>query len=148
MVNADFGGALPSTAADLKHTPSTITFADTSGAVDVFTITGRVWIRRLTAFCTASVVEDGAVAGIELGGATDPNALIVSTNPSLIVANTWWYDGTPTGGVVIPDALQQDKLTDEDIILTITGGTDLDSGAIQFDEFYYALTSNGQLVAA
>ncbi len=141
-------GLVPVSTAVLRHATSTITFSNTNGTVDVYTITGRVWVRRLTAFCTATLVEDGAVASIELGGATDLNAFIVQTNPSDISVNEWWYDATPTGGVVIPDALQQDKLTDEDIILTIVGGTDLDSGAIVFDVWYYAVTSDGQLVEA
>ena len=132
----------------LVHESSTITFLNSSGVVDVFTITGRVWIRRLTAFCTTSLVEDGTVTGIELGGATDPNGLIVSTDPDAIDINEWWFDGTPTGGLVIPDALQQDKLTDEDIILTITGGTDLDSGAIEFNVWYYAASAGASLVAS
>ncbi len=143
-------GALDNTpaGAQLLHVRKTVTFLNTSGTVDVFTITGRVWVRRLTAFCTADLVEDGAVAGIELGGATDVNAFIVSTDPAAIDANEWWYDGTPLGGVVIPDALQQDKLTDEDVILTITGGTDIDSGAIVFDFWYYQITDGSSLVAA
>ena len=90
---------------ELFHARNLITFLNSSGTVDVFTTTGRVWIRRLTAFCTANLVEDGSVTGIELGGATDANALIVSTDPAAIDANELWFDGTPTGGVVIPDAL-------------------------------------------
>ncbi len=131
--------------ATLRHARSTLTFASTSGTVTVFTITGRVWIRRLTAFCTVNVVENGAVDGIVLGGATDTNGLIETVNPSLLLANLWWFDATPTGGLVIPNALQQDKLTDEDVIATIAGGTDLTSGELVFDAFYYPLTSNGQL---
>ena len=132
----------------LKHEQSTITFLNSSGAVDVFTITGRVRIATLSAYVTVDVVEDGAVAGIELGGATDPNAFIVSTDPADLDANEWWYDASPTGGPVVIDALQLDKLTDEDIILTITGGTDLNSGVIVFDAWYYPATTNGELAAA
>lgn len=132
----------------LRHERSTITFLNSSGTVDVYTITGQVWIRRITAFCTADLVEDGSVSGIELGGATDANGLIVSTDPAAIDANEWWYDGTPLGGLVVPDALQQDKLTDEDIILTITGGTDLNSGAIEFNVWYYAASAGASLVAS
>ena len=135
--------------ADLqRHASSTITFANSSGTVDVFTITGRVLILALTAFCTADLVEDGTVTGIELGGATDPNAFILSTDPAAIDANEWWADATPVGGVKQMDALQIDVMTDEDIILTITGGTDLDSGTIDFDVFYLALTAGASLVAS
>ncbi len=135
----------PPSAATRRHARQTITFANTSGTVTVFSITGRVRIDRITAFCTVDLVEDGAVSGIELGGATDPNALIVSTDPAAIDANEWWFDGTPVGGIAQIDALQIDAVTDEDIILTITGGTDLDSGAIVFDVWYYSVTQGGLL---
>ena len=141
-------GAGASRFTELRHARKPITFSSTSGTVTVFTITGRVNILSLTAFCTASVIEDGAVTSIELGGATDLNAFIVQTNPSDIVANTWWADASPVGGVKQMDAIQIDVMTDEDIILTITGGTDLDSGTIVFDVWYYAVTSDGQLIAA
>lgn len=133
---------------ELTHARKTVTFADSSGAVDVFSITGRVLIERLTAYVTTTVVEDGAVSGIELGGTTDPNAFIVSTDPAALLANLWWYDGTPTGGPVQMDALQINAMTDEDIILTITGGTDLDSGVIVFDVWYLPVTDGGALAAA
>ena len=126
---------------------SVITFSNTSGTVDVFTITGRVFITLITGFCTADVVEDGAVASISLGGATDAQAFIVNTNPDDIDANEWWADATPVGGTKQMDALQIDVMTDEDIILTITGGTDLNSGTIEFDVIYIPLTSDGALVA-
>ncbi|MCH7542601.1 MAG: hypothetical protein IIB65_03070, partial [Proteobacteria bacterium] len=113
-----------------------------------FTTTGRVLGALITALCTADLVEDGAVTGIELGGATDPNALIVSTDPAAIDANEWWADATPVGGTKQVDAIQIDALTDEDIILTITGGTDLNSGTIVFDVFYLPVTSGGGLVAS
>ncbi len=135
----------PPSAATRRHARQTVTFLNTSGTVTVFSITGRVRVDRLTAFCTADLVEDGAVSGIELGGATDPNAFIVSTDPAAIDANEWWFDGTPVGGVAPLDTLQIDAVTDEDIILTITGGTDLDSGAIVFDVWYFAVTENGLL---
>ena len=130
---------------DLRHADKTITFSNTSGTVTVFSITGRVLILSLTAFCTADLVEDGAVTGIELGGATDVNAFIVSTDPATIDANEWWADASPVGGVKQMDALQVDVMTDEDIILTITGGTDLNSGAIVFDVFYLPLTDGASL---
>ncbi len=131
--------------ATLRHARSTVVFSDTSGTVTVFTITGRVNILSLTAFCTDTLVEDGAVASIELGGATDLDAFIVQTNPSDISVNEWWADANPVGGVKQMDALQIDVMTDENLILTIVGGTDLNSGTLVFDVFYLPLTDNGLL---
>ena len=45
------------------------------------------------------------------------------------------------------DPLQIDWMTDENIILTITGGTDLNTGTIVFDVWYLPLTADGALVA-
>ncbi len=128
-----------------RHARVTVTFANSSGAVTVFTITGRVRAKSLTAFCTADVVEDGAVTGIELGTTSDPNSLIVSTDPADIDTGEWWADATPVAGSKQQDALQSDVLISEDVILTITGGTDLDSGTIVFDVWYVPVTDNGAL---
>ncbi len=100
----------------------------------------------LIARCTDTLVEDGAVASIELGGATDPDALIVQTNPSLIQTGKWWTDATPLAGPVQVDAKQLDFLLDENMILTIIGGTDLNTGTIIFDVWYLPVTDGGQLV--
>lgn len=138
-------GAGASRFTELRHARKPITFSNTSGTVTVFPITGRVNILSLTAYCTTSVIENGAVDTIELGGATDLNAFIVQTNPSLITANKWWADATPVGGVKQMDAIQIDVMTDEDIILTILGGTNLASGVIVFDTWYLPVTDSGLL---
>ncbi len=132
----------------MRHVRKVVTFLNSSGTVDVFTITGEVMASLVTARCTTSVVEDGAVASIELGGATDPDALIVQTNPSLLVAGTWWKDATPIAGHAQVDAAQIDVLLAEDVILKIIGGTDLDSGVLVFNAWYLPNTDDGLLVAA
>ncbi len=128
----------------VPHARSTVTFSNSSGTVTVFTITGRVRVTEFTAFCTADVVEDGAVSGIECGTTADPNLLIVSTDPADIDSGEFWPNASPIASVQM-DALQLDVLLSENIILTITGGTDLDSGAIIFDVWYEPITDNGAL---
>ncbi len=130
------------------HVRKTLTFLNSSGTVDVFTISGLVRGLYLTARCTTNVVEDGTVTSIELGGAADPDAFIVKANPSLLLAGLWWKDATPVAGPVQIEAIQKDWLTDEDIIATIIGGTDLDSGVIVFDVSYVPVTDGASLVAA
>ena len=130
---------------DLRHVRKTITFSNTAGTVTVFTTTGRVFGALITAFCTADLIEDGAVTSIELGGATDPDALIVQTDPATIDVNEWWPGASPVGGIVQADAIQVDWMTDEDIILTITGGADLDSGEFIFDVWFFPITDDGNL---
>ena len=131
--------------ASIRTARSTVTFSSTSGTVTVFTTTGRVFITALTAFCTTDIVENGAVASIELGGATDADAFIVQTDPAAISANEWWADATPVGGVKQMDAIQVDVMTDENVILTITGGTNLTSGVLVFDVWYVSVTDDGNL---
>lgn len=134
--------------ATMVHRRKTVTFSSDSGTVTVFTITGEVMGSLLIARCTDTVVENGAVTSIELGGTTDKDALIVQTNPSLIQTGKWWTDATPLAGPVQVDALQIDWLLDEDMILTIIGGTDLTSGTIVFDVLYLPITDGAGLVAA
>lgn len=137
----------PPPGAEMQHAQSTIVFADSSGVVIVFTRTGRVFGSLITAFCTDTLIEDGAVASISLGGATDAQGLIVNTNPSDISVNEFWFDATPVSGLVHVDPLQIDWMTDENVTLTIIGGTDIASGTIVFDVWYLPLTSDGALVA-
>ncbi len=141
-------GAVPEDLTKLVHRRKIVTFANDSGTVDVFTITGRVRIEHLTAFCTTDLTETGNVTNLELGGATDPNALIVSISPDALDTGEFWFDGTPTSGPVQEGALTVDAMTDEDIILTITGGTDIATGVIVFDIWYVPITDGAVLVAA
>lgn len=125
----------------------TVTFSSDSGTVTVFTITGRVMVSVIAAFCTTSLVENGVVTGIELGTAADPNLFILSTDPDAIDANEFWANTSPIASVQV-DALQVDVLLSEDIILKITGGTDIASGVIVFDVLYLPITDGAGLVAA
>ncbi len=132
---------------NLQHRRATITFANNSGTVTVFTLTGRVMVLAVAAFVTVDVVETGAVTGLEFGVTADPNLFILSANPSDLDANEWWTDASPQAGGVAMDDLQKDKLIAQDPILTITGGTDLASGTIVFDIWYLPITDDGALAA-
>ncbi len=138
----------PDAGVNLRHTPVTVTFANSSGTVAVATNTGRVLISACAAHVTDSVVEDGAVTSIELGTTTDPDGLIVQTNPSLLLSGTFWVDATPVAALAQMAAAQIDVMTAESLILTITGGTDLDSGTIVFDFWYMSMTTGALLVPA
>lgn len=138
----------PEAGVNLRHTTSTVTFANSSVTVPVATNTGRVLISAMGSHVTDSVVEDGAVVSIELGTTTDPDGLIAQTNPSLLLAGTFWVDATPVAALVQMDAAQIDVMTSESLILTIIGGTDLDSGTIVFDFWYLSMTTGALLIAA
>lgn len=141
-------GPVPDTSVRQRHARAVVTFANSSGTVTVFNITGRVFVTALAAYCTTDLVETGSVTNLELGGATDPNGFIISADPAAIDENEWWADATPVGGVKQADPIQIDVMTDEDVILTITGGTDIASGVIVFDFWYLPVTDGATLVAA
>ena len=139
---------MPAWGRDLIRVRKTIVFLNSSTDVPVFDVTGRVLIIYLTAFCTDNIVEDGAVAGIVLGTVADRNVLITTINPSEIAVNEWWTGGASVTESIQMSDSQKDVLISANIILTITGGIDLDSGTIIFDVWYYPITDDGALVAA
>ena len=122
-----------------NHVRKTITFTGASGlglvdvVVPIFTITGRVLLEDICAYCTVNLA--GATATISLGTAIDVDAFIAVTTATDVDADEWWTGAAPaagskspvnveTGGLVIS---QGKKLLREDIIVnplveTVTGG--------------------------
>lgn len=142
-----------------RHVRQTFTFAGeatTGSPFTMFTVTGRVRITHITAYCT-TLLGVTATPSVSLGIAGDTDAFIVSTLASDIDANEWWGAATPnsgshnpassiTGGLVTS---QLNKWVSSDVILTMTGaGGSVDSGVIVIDIWYYPITDNGALAAA
>ena len=143
-----------------RHVRSTIAFDGTGGngavgTVDVFTITGRVYIARFVAYCTENLTEGGATATIELGGATDINGLLAQVTATALDNTEWWHASGIIGGLASlgsqatsgATTSQIDKVTDEDIILTV-GTQSVDDGTVIFDCWYTPITDGASLVAA
>ena len=136
----------------IRHEVMTKTFANSAGNgavgdVDIFTITGRVWVLGLTAFCTTGLSEATPTATVQLGTAAVDGALIAVVNAVDIDTNEWWMDGTPAAELVQMDAAQVDVLISADIVVKVTAQA-LTGGVIVFDVFYKPITSNGALAAA
>lgn len=144
-------------ATGLYHVRKTITFTGAAGAgavgtVTVFTITGRVWVQSLSAFCTTDLTEAGATATIECGHAGDTDAFIAQTTATAIDTNEWWNGTTPaSGGYTQPDSLTagyqttaRNKLLSANVILTI-GTQNVTAGVIIFDAWYKPITDDGSL---
>jgi len=142
-----------------KRAPTkTITFTGGAGAgaindiTLIYTITGRVRVHLITAYCTTLLTESGATATISLGTAGDVDAFIAVTDAVEIDATEWWTGAAPvvgskspvkveTGGLVIS---QVDKLVDENINTRhLVAGTT--GGVIVFDCWYEPITSTGAL---
>ena len=131
------------------HAESIITFDGGAGSgavgdVTVFTITGRVWLLGITAFCTSGLSEGGATATIQLGTAAVDGGLIAVVNAVNIDTNEWWADGTPVAEMAQMDAAQVDVLLSADIVALI-GAQAVSGGVIVFNARYLPITSNGAL---
>ena len=136
-----------------RHSQKIITFTGAAGAGatgvnTIFTITGRVWLHLISAFCTVDLVGSAA---LELGVAADVDAFIVSTTDTAIDADEWWTSATPITGVegplkpiasTVPS--QMDMLLSQNIILTVTTNPTT-SGVLVFDAHYTPLTDGGRL---
>ena len=115
-----------------------------TGTVTVFTLTGRVWLLGLSAFCTENLTEGGATSTIKLGTASSTAGLIAVVNSVDIDNNEWWMDGTPAAGLVQMNTAQVDVLLSENVILTVATQS-VSNGTIIFDAWYKTVTANGLL---
>lgn len=137
--------------ANPPHVRFSKTFANSAGNgavgdVTIFTVTGRVWLLGLTAFCTDGLSEGGATATVQLGSALRDGELIAVVNAVDIVTNSWWKDGTPVGEITQMDAAQVDVLISEEsnIVVKVTSQA-VSGGTIVFDAWYLPITDNGAL---
>jgi hypothetical protein len=136
-----------------RHSNKRITYtgaadAGATGVNTIFTITGRVWLHLVSAFCETLLVGGGAW---ELGVAADVDAFIAVTTDTDIDANEWWTSATPIAGAegplkpiasTVPS--QMDMLLSQNIILTIATNPTT-SGVMAFDVLYTPLTDGGRL---
>lgn len=132
-----------------RHVTSTIAFDGNAGNgatgdVTVFTITGRVWLLGITAFCTEDLTEGGATATVQLGTPARDGLLIAVVNAVDIDINKWWTDGTPVTELDQMDAIQVDVLLSANIVILVTSQA-VSNGTIIFDAFYIPITSDGAL---
>lgn len=136
---------------------TTVTFvAGTTGAVGqhtLFTITGRVEVKLLSAFCTTDLA--GATATISVGTVTTVDALIGLTTGTDIDLNDWWTAAAPAAGpknvleVVTGGggASQGKKLLHENITYDVLTAA-LSAGTLVIDVLYRPISDDGLLVAA
>ena len=130
------------------HVTKTIAFDGTAGngavgTVTVFTLTGRVWLAGLSAFCTETLA--GNTATVSLGVASVVAGLVPVTTGTDLAANDWWIDATPAEiGIAAVAASQKDQLLSQSVIVNVlvAGVTD---GTLVIDAWYLPVTSNGAL---
>lgn len=140
-----------------QHVRNTYTFvAGTTGSVathTIFTITGRVFVELLTAFCSETLTSGGTPA-ITLGTVGDVDGFIAAPTggaPGLVTGD-WWTAATSanlsvgplevvTGGQVTS---QWHKLLSENIDLVIPVST-VTGGTLIFDVWYWPITDGARL---
>lgn len=142
----------------LGRSRSVVTFDGSAGAgavgtITVFTITGRVWIVRLIAFCSTLLAEAGATATLAMGVASDVDAFAGATNAVEIDADEWWVGTVPvlgaanlatTAGNGAGATIAINKALSENVILTV-GAQAVNSGVLTMDAWYEPITDNGRL---
>lgn len=112
-------------------------------AETILTISGRIRLLYLTAFCTETLVGANT---IQVGTSSDTNGLIPATNKASIVANDWWIGAIlQLPGIFPIGADQKGVVVSEDIEL-LANTNDATDGTLVFTAFYILLTADGRLV--
>ena len=144
---------IPVPGSELRHVRKTITFTGAAGAgavgtITLFTITGRVRLDRMSAFCTVSLVSTGGTGKISLGVASSTGALSSNKSADAIVANDWFTGASVAAGIstdILYSSFTVDVyLLSESLILTV-GTADITSGTLVFDAWYRPITDDGAL---
>lgn len=122
-----------------------LTFANSTGTVSLFTVTGDV-IVRLIAVCKTDVTSAGA-GNIECGVSGDVDVMIASTAGTDIDVNEIWHDASPDANAEL-ESVSKDVIISngDDVILTLSA--QIDAGAITFYAFWIPLSSGAMVVSA
>lgn len=129
-----------------KNFVKTITFTATGngalGTVTIGTVTGRILLTHLQAYCSTGLTSGGAPT-LELGVAGNTAGLIAQiADATDLIATEYWNDATPTD-VLASDAIIN-KLVASDVILTV-GTATITAGVIEFAAMWSPLSVDGNL---
>ena len=117
------------------------------GSVALFTVTGEVLIKSISAFCTTLLTEAMATATLALGITGSTGLFVAATNAVEIDANEWWVTTTPTAnGIALPAACKDILITDN--IIGTVGAQAVDSGVLRIDVEWRPRSADGNVVAA
>lgn len=127
----------------------TITFDGSAGAgatgtnVDLFTVTGEIFVDSIIGYCTTNLTEAAPTATISLGTTTTAAQFIAATNSVEIDANEFWVDTTPVVNVALPAALgggQPIAVSENIVVVPATQNTD--AGVIEFTMFWRPISTD------
>ncbi len=122
-----------------------ITFTDLAVAADLFTVTGDA-IVRIIAVVKTNCASAGA-CNAEVGIAGDTDAILPTTDVTLLAAQEIWHDATPGSEIEALVTFREYIITNDNDII-ITPSAQIDSGAVTFYCFWTALSSGATVVAA
>lgn len=121
-----------------------ITFANSTGTVPVFTVTGDVIIRLIPVITTD--VTSAASANVRLGVVGNTDAMIVDSLSTGLDARGIWVDQTPDNEIESDERIRGYIVTDgNDIVLTLSA--QVDAGVIRFYCFWTPLSTDGMVVS-
>ncbi|MBA7686927.1 hypothetical protein ES703_95387 [subsurface metagenome] len=121
-----------------------LTFADQTGQVPLFTVTGDV-IVRIVAVVKTTCASGGC--NVSVGIAADVDAIIPVTDITLLAAQEIWHDATPDTEIEALGTIREQIISDGNDITLNSDAAD-NSGAITFYCFWTALSSGASVVAA
>lgn len=107
----------------------TITFANTSGTVRVFDVTGDVEV-EVTAICRTDL-QSAAAANIRLGVSGDTDAMIADTVATVLESDEYWTDPSPNSNIE-PTSARRDYMISNGDNISIVLSAQVDSGVIDF----------------
>ena len=122
-----------------------ITFANTTGAQTLFTVTGDV-ILRVFGVCKVAVESAGA-CNIVVGVSGTTNKFIASTDATALEANEIWHDTTPDA-TIEADTVSATYIVSNGQDVILTPSAQLDSGRIDFYCQFRPLSTDADVVAA
>lgn len=119
-----------------------ITFANSTGTVSVFTVTGDVIIRIIPVI-TTNVVPN-TTANIRLGVVGNTDAMIGDSVSSDLDAREIWNDSVASREIEAADSVRSYIVADgNDVILTLSA--QVNSGVIRFYCFWTPLSGDGKV---
>jgi len=128
-----------------QKTTKALTFANDTGTVSLFTVTGDVRV-NIIAICKTNVAS-AAAANIRMGVSGNDQAMISDTLATDLDANEFWNDQSPTSNIQAGDRVRSYDISNgDDVILTLDA--QVDSGAITFYCLWTPLSSDGNVTAA
>ncbi len=136
------------------HVTKTVTFDGAAGLgavgnVPIFTVTGDILVKKVTAICTINLGEAAPTATIEFGVVGNTPFFIAATAALDLDAGDIWIDATPAEviALALPAGFKEQIVVAANIVGTVAAQA-INAGAIRFDCYWLPLSANGKVEAS